>query len=102
MRLTGPTVEPIDGSLGRGGVVEGDGGLPLQLPRLPVGVQVDHGQARLLVDLKGAEETPEPATHDTRREETMVVGGMWVGLGDRWLTLMIPICLKKSATDSTV
>jgi len=47
------TIEPVDGSLSRGGVIKGHGGLPLQLPRLSVCVQVDHGQARLLVDLRG-------------------------------------------------
>lgn len=47
------TVKPVDGSLSWGGVVKGDRGLPFQLPRLSVRVQVDHGQAGLLVDLRG-------------------------------------------------
>lgn len=47
----GLTVEPVDGGFGRGGVVEGDGGLPLQFARLPVRVEVDHGLPRLLVCL---------------------------------------------------
>ena len=47
------TVKPVDGGLGGGGVVEGDGGLPLQLARVPVGVEVDHRHTRLLVDLTG-------------------------------------------------
>lgn len=50
------TVKPVDGGLGRGGVVEGHSGLPLQLSRLPVRVQVDHRQAGLLVDLRGPAE----------------------------------------------
>lgn len=52
----GRTVEPVDGGFGRGGVVEGDGGLPLELARLPVRVQVDHGLPRLLVGLQGTDD----------------------------------------------
>lgn len=48
-----PTVEPIDGSLGGGRVVKRHGGLSLGLPGVPVGEQVDHGLARLLVHLRG-------------------------------------------------
>lgn len=46
------TIKPVDRGLRRGRVIEGNRGLPLQLARLPVGVQVDHRQARLLVELK--------------------------------------------------
>lgn len=51
-----PTVEPIDGRLGGGRVVEGHGGFSFGLPGVPVGEQVDHGLTRLLVHLTGQKE----------------------------------------------
>lgn len=48
-----PTVEPVDGRLGRGRVVEGHGGLALELAGLAVSVEIDHGLAGLLVGLGG-------------------------------------------------
>lgn len=76
------SVKPVDGCLGRGRIIKGDGGLTLQLAGLAVSVQVDHGLPSPLVHLDHADLLEEVghSIHSDILTESLDEDGVVVGV----------------------